>query len=188
MKCQKERNCLSPNCYLVGPTGPTGLIGPTGPTGPSGSVLTSAYGGLYHPRVQFIVFPAVNSEVVISLSNALPSQNVMPNTNNTLTINESGDYEITYNILLSTSQPCNVAVAVRQNGTVLLPTRGSQTLALDSTTTISYDGRLSATSIVTLNSGDVLDLVISILNTLPNDLDAIINNNANATLTVRKLS
>lgn len=173
----------------MGSTGPQGLTGVTGPTGPQGEPGGArAYGGLYNAGTQLVFFTAVNDYVQIRLNQALPSFQVTPTGTNSLRIEEAGDYEITYNILLNTTRAVDVGIAVRQNGTVIATTRGSQTLAVDSTTTISFDGRLATTTIVSLNAGDILDLVIQVLNSLPAGLDAIINGYANATLTVRKLN
>ena len=180
----------------VGPTGPTGAtgatgaVGPTGPTGPSGTSASglSAYGGLYHSGTQLVFFTAADTEVQISLNTAMPLYNVTAGGNNTLTVQQAGDYEITYQILLNTSSAVTAAVAVRRNGTAIASTRGSQTMAIDDTTSLAYDGRLSCDAIVSLAAGDVLDLTISILRTLPSGLDAVINGNANASLTVKKLN
>ncbi len=125
--------------------------------------------------------------IPVSLNTAMPAKGVSYPAANTLVVETEGDYEINYNILLNTSKPVTVSIGVRQNGTMVQQTRGSQTLATDDTTGISYDGRLVCSTIVHLNAGDTLDLVISILRTLPDNLDAIINGNANATLTVKKL-
>lgn len=187
-KC-KPIYCMGPT-GAMGPPGPQGIAGPTGPqgpTGPAGIEVTSVYGGIYNSSTQLLFFTAVNDYVQIQLRNALPSEGVTTDIN-TLTIIETGNYEINYNVLLNTSQAVDVGIAVRQNGIVIPTSRGSQTMAIDSTTTISYDGRLSGSTIVTLQSGDVLDLAIQVLNNLPTGLDAIVNNNANATLTVKKLS
>ena len=62
-----------------------------------------------------------------------------------------------------------------------------QKLAADSTTTISYDARLSACAIFALAAGGVLDLAVQIIRTLPANLDAAINGYANAALHVKKL-
>ena len=125
--------------------------------------------------------------IPVSLNTAMPAKGVSYPAANTLVVETEGDYEINYNILLNTSKPVTVSIGVRQNGTMVQQTRGSQTLATDDTTGISYDGRLVCSTIVHLNTGDTLDLVISVLRTLPDNLDAIINGNANATLTVKKL-
>lgn len=195
---EKAKKCM-PKCVVCfGPTGPTGLTGPTGPTGATGltgatgptgpaGVINNAYGGVYNSSVQFLSFQAINNFVPLTLNTSLPSDDVISATN-TLTIQESGNYLIGYNVLVSSNRALDVAIGVRRNGTILTPTRGSQTLAIDNTTTLSYDGRLSATTIVALNSGDTLDLAMAVLNNLPTGLDLIVNNNANATLFVQKIS
>ena len=176
----------------AGPQGATGGTGPTGPqgaTGPAGSTSSglAAYGGLYNTTTQLLFFTQADMYIPVSLNTAMPAKGVSYPAANTLVVETEGDYEINYNILLNTSKPVTVSIGVRQNGTMVQQTRGSQTLATDDTTGISYDGRLVCSTIVHLNAGDTLDLVISILRTLPDNLDAIINGNANATLTVKKL-
>lgn len=171
---------------VQGPVGPTGATGEQGEPGTSASGLT-AYGGLYNAGAQLVFFTAPDTDVQVRLNTAMPLQNVTASGNNTLTIQISGNYLVDYNILLNTSKALDASISVRRNGAVIASTRGSQTLAVDDTAGISYDGRLSATTIVALNSGDVLDLVISVLRTLPSNLDAIINGYANASLTVLKI-
>lgn len=169
---------------IQGATGATGVMGPTGPAGE----YSVAYGGLYNSSVQSVVFTAVSTYVQLKLNTVLPSDNVIPNDDNTITILESGDYQVNYNLLVNTNRAVDVGVAVRRNNTVITNTRGTQTTAIDSTTTLSFDARLSASTIVTLQGGDILDLAIQVINTLPTGLDTVINNNANATLSVIKLS
>ncbi len=174
----------------TGPTGATGAIGPTGatgPTGPTGSAI-GVYGGLYNSSSQLVFFTAADTYVKLNLNTALPSNQVTPNANSTITVNETGTYEINYNILMSTSAAVDVSAAVRNNGTVIPQTRGSQTLAIDDTTTLAYDGRLSCSTIVNLTAGDILDLVVLVLRTLPTGLDAAVNGNANCTLTIKKIN
>ena len=179
----------------TGPTGPQGATGGTGPTGPQGatgpagstSSGLAAYDGLYNTNTQLLFFTQADMYIPVSLNTAMPAKGVSYPAANTLVVETEGDYEINYNILLNTSKPVTVSIGVRQNGTMVQQTRGSQTLATDDTTGISYDGRLVCSTIVHLNAGDTLDLVISVLRTLPDNLDAIINGNANATLTVKKL-
>lgn len=177
----------------TGPTGPTGAIGPTGatgptgPTGPTGSAI-GVYGGLYNSSSQLVFFTAADTYVKLNLNTALPSNQVTPNADSTITVNETGTYEINYNILMSTSAAVDVSAAVRDNGTVIPQTRGSQTLAIDDTTNLAYDGRLSCSTIVNLTAGDILDLVVLVLRTLPTGLDAAVNGNANCTLTIKKIN
>lgn len=111
----------------------------------------------------------------------------MTATANTLVIQTPGDYEINFNVLLNTSKPAEVGFAVRLNGTPLPQGRGSQSMAVDNATTLSYDGRLSGSTLATLAAGDTLDLALQVLRTLPSNLDAIVNSRANATLTAKKI-
>ena len=147
----------------------------------------TAYGGLYNSSTQLVFFTEADQEQQVRLNTVMPLRDMTANGDNTLTILENGDYEVSYNILLNTSRAATAAVGVRRNGTMIAQTRGSQTMAVDDTTTLSYDGRLSASSIVSLSAGDVLDLAISIVRMLPDNLDAVINGAANCTLTVVKL-
>lgn len=192
---------LCPPPGPIGPTGPTGAAGVTGPTGPTGATGATgpqgepgetasgltAYGGLYNAGTQLVFFTASDTDVQVRLNTAMPLRNVAAAGNNTLTIQTAGDYEINYNMLLNTSKASTVSYGVRRNGTVIPATRGSQTMAADDTTGLSFDGRLSASTIVMLAAGDVLDLVVSVVRTLPPNLDAVINGYANATLSVKKL-
>lgn len=161
------------------------FIVPQGPTGP-GEGTSNIYGGLYNSRVQFLPFTAINQYLQAELNTSLPLSGVTAG-NNTLTIQENGIYEISYNTLISSSKAIDLGIAVRKTGTVIPETRGSQTLSLDSSTTLTYDGRLSGTTFISLVNGDVLDLAICVLNTLPSGVDVIMNNNINATLTVKKI-
>ena len=63
---------------------------------------------------------------------------------NGLLIAVTGNYEVNYNLLLNTSRGVTAAAAIRRNGETIPSTRGSQTMAIDNTSNISYDGRLSA--------------------------------------------
>lgn len=162
------------------------MQGLQGESGESTSGLT-AYGGIYNAGTQLVFFTAADTDVQVRLNTAMPLKNVTASGNNTLTVHLSGNYEINYNILLNTSKASTAAVSVRRNGTAIPITRGSQTMAIDDTTSISYDGRLSASVIAPLTSGDTLDLAISVVRTLPDNLDAVINGYANATLTIKYL-
>ena len=185
----------------IGPTGPTGATGPTGiagsigatgptgPTGPQGPIgsFKPAYGGLRNSTVQLVFFNTPDAYIPLKLNTYLPSNNVDYD-NNTIIIREDGDYEIFYNVLINTNRAVDIGIAVRNMDTPIVETIGTQTLAIDSTTSIAYDGRLSGSTIVSLKTGDILDLAIRIIRTLPTGLDTIVNNNINCTLTVKKLN
>lgn len=174
---------------LPGPTGAAGATGATGPTGPTGAanISTIAYGGIFNNNSQLIFFTQVDVFIPIRFNSTLPTRNVSYPVANSLQIDVSGDYEIDYNILLNASEAINVAIGVRRNGVIIPETRGAQTLSFDTAVLLSFDGRLSGSTIVTLSAGDVLDVVIAVINILPPDLDAVINGNINTCLTVKKL-
>lgn len=174
----------------AGPTGATGPAGPAGATGPAGNTASglAAYGGRYNSSTQLLFFTQADEYIPISLNTTMPALNVSYPAANSITVSEAGDYEITYNLLLNANQSITAAAGVRRNGTMLQQTRGSQTLSADDSAGTTYDGRLAASTIVSLAANDVLDLAIAIVRTLPANLDAIVNGNANALLTVKKIS
>lgn len=176
----KEGERCKKHLTIVGPTGP---MGPTGPSGGGSAV----YGGMYNRTVQFLPFTAADTPVPIQFNTELPHADV-GTSGNTIIVEQTGDYLLFYNVLISASQPGDVSVGVRRNGTLIEQTRGSQTLSLDDTTTLTHDGRLTGSTIVSLTSGDVLDVVISVLRTLPTGFDAVVNNYANATFYIQKVS
>lgn len=184
--------CCCPNCcvkYIRGPQGvqgAQGIQGVQGETGADGENVLSAYGGLYNTAVQPLTFTAVNTYVPLTLNMIMPIKNVTVS-GNTLVLNEAGDYEINYNVLVSASASVDMAVAVRSNGAVIPSTRGTQTLTYSAEAGLTHDGLFSGSAIVTLPAGAVLDIAISVINTLPTGLDAVVNNYANSTLSVKRL-
>lgn len=187
--CWNDCCCPQP-CFVCvpGPRGPRGFTGVQGPQGPQGqpgpagasSAGLAAYGGLYNSSTQLLAFTAVNTYVRLQLNTLMPMKNVAAGTNQ-LTIQNEGDYEINYNLLVNTNRAVDVAAVVRNNGTPITQTRAVQTLAIDNTTTLAYDGRLNCSTIVHLTAGSVLDLAMTVLNTLPPglspqaDTEAVIN-------------
>lgn len=172
--------------YIRGPQGVQGAQGIQGVPGADGENVLSAYGGLYNTAVQPLTFTAINTYVPLTLNMIMPIKNLTVS-GNTLVLNEAGDYEINYNVLVSASASVDMAVTVRNNGTVIPSTRGSQTLTYSAEAGLTHDGLFSGSAIVTLAEGDVLDIAISVINTLPTGLDAVVNNYANSTLSVKRL-
>lgn len=181
--------CCCPNCcvkYIRGPQGVQGAQGIQGVPGTDGENVLSAYGGLFNTAVQPLTFTAVNTYIPLTLNMIMPIKNVTVS-GNTLVLNEAGDYEINYNVLVSASASVDIAVAVRSNGAVIPSTRGTQTLTYSAEAGLTHDGLFSGSAIVTLPAGAVLDIAISVINTLPTGLDAVVNNYANSTLSVKRL-
>ena len=120
--------------------------GQPGPAGASSAGL-AAYGGMYNSSTQLLAFTAVNAYVRLQLNTLMPMKNVTAGTNQ-LTIQNEGDYEINYNLLVNTNRAVDVAAVVRNNGTPITQTRAVQTLAIDNTTTLAYDGRLNCSCLL----------------------------------------
>ncbi len=169
-----------------GPQGPKGEMGPPGPQG-CGKAGVAAYGGMYNSNTQQLLFKEIGQFIRIRFNRALPLRNVTAPDSDCIVIEQDGDYEISYNLLLNTNRAADVAVAVQDRGQLIDETFGAQTLALDNGTGISYDARISCQTIVKLSAGAKLELVIAILNSLPEGLYSIIGGRANAAFTVKKL-
>ncbi|MDL2206518.1 hypothetical protein LJC33_06370 [Eubacteriales bacterium OttesenSCG-928-N13] len=146
-----------------------------------------AYGGIYNASTQLVFFTQVDQLVQVRFNSTLPSQNVSYPGSNSLTVDVAGDYEINYNLLLNANELVNVSFAVRNNGTIIPQTRGAQSIAFDVELSLSADGRLSGSTIASLAAGDTLDMVLSVINSLPANLDTALNGNINTCLTVKKL-
>lgn len=181
--------CCCPNCcvkYIRGPQGVQGAQGIQGVPGADGENVLSAYGGLFNTAVQPLTFTAVNTYIPLTLNMIMPIKNVTVS-GNTLVLNEAGDYEINYNVLVSASASVDMAVAVRSNGAVTPSTRGTQTLTYSAEAGLTHDGLFSGSAIVTLPAGAVLDIAISVINTLPAGLTAQVSNYANSSLSIKRL-
>lgn len=146
----------------------------------------SVYGGLYQAGAQHISITQPDTFVQLSLKSELPSLDIEANGENGLVIQNNGDYEANYHVLISASDAVTVAVGVRKNGFLIPSTKSSQLLTT-SNASFSFGGHLAASTIVALQAGDVLDLAVTVVGMLPPNLDISVNGYANATLTLKKL-
>lgn len=146
---------------------------PQGPTGATGNGL-AAYGGLYATANQPLAFTGTTAQE-IALANTMPTENVNA-TGNNVVVEQAGNYEITYDVTLSTTtQIDSLTFAVRQNDTDIPGTTETGQLAINTPT--NYSGNV----IVALTEGASVDLALT---------DAAGTGNvtiANASLTVKKL-
>jgi len=138
---------------LTGATGPTGPIGATGPTGPNEGL--NAYGGRYNTSASVINL-TIGSTSVIPLNLNMPNKNVTYGTN-TITLSETGVYEINYYANITAAVATIVTMAVRNNGTNIESTVISRALS------VGVSSVYSGSTIVNLSSGSVLDLSLSAL-------------------------
>ena len=159
----------------TGATGATGAAGPTGPTGPANGL--NAYGGKYSNTSQTLNL-LLGSQTLVALAQTMPASNVTYTTANSVTVGQTGVYEINYLLTASVSLATTLTVAVRANGTNIPATEIIRGLSVGTVTTFT------ASSIVSLNSGDILDLAVSALLALSVSLGSGLT----AELTVKKLN
>ena len=156
---------------IQGPTGPTGATGATGPSGESG---LGAYGGKYNDTAQILALTN-GVPTTIEIPSVMPINGVQYTPANSITINESGDYEINYSANVTSTNSATIAIAVRENGTAI----DSATL-----TNIFSDGEnniYSGSVIRTLQAGDVIDMTLT-------STEAATGSVNNATLSVKLLN
>ena len=82
--------------------GPRGAQGAQGPAGPQGSA--GPYGGRYNSADQPISFNQAETPVPVQLNTLMPAYHVSSDGTNGLTVEEDGDYEIFYHLLVSSNR------------------------------------------------------------------------------------
>ena len=107
----------------------------------------------------------------------MPAENVTYTPANSMTIGETGVYEIHYMGNLSSTAPASVTLAVRRNGTNI--PSATITRQLPANTNSFYNG----TTILNLTAGDVITMALS----SPSAVSVTHNNGTSATLTVKKI-
>ncbi len=149
--------------------------GPTGPAGPAGGL--QAYGGRFNNTASTLNL-GILTQSQIPLPTTMPGSNTSYTTNNSITINQTGVYEINYFLNVSASVGTTLTLAVRNNGTNIPSTVISRVLSVG--TSSVYSG----STIVNLSSGNVIDMALSALVSLGVNLSSGVN----ATLTVKKIN
>ncbi|MGI5899367.1 MAG: BclA C-terminal domain-containing protein [Christensenellales bacterium] len=115
--------------------------------------------------------------VQIELDDAMPASNTTLGTN-TITIVETGTYEIEYMVLVSFALAVGLSSGVRVNNVYAISTFQSRILAAATETLFS------GSTIIDLTAGDVVDLAVNSLAAVSVPLGAGLN----AYLTVKKIS
>ena len=107
----------------------------------------------------------------------MAAENVTYTPANSITVGETGVYEINYSSNLSAAVGTTVTMAVRQNGTNIPSTEISRLLSVGVAT--PYSG----STIVNLTAGDVIDMALSALLAV----GVTLGDGVNATLTIKKI-
>ena len=136
----------------------------------------NAYGGRFNNDPSCIQI-VVGSESQIPLPNTMPNLNTTY-TDNSITVNQAGVYEINYFINASVEVATLLTLAVRVNGVNIPSTIISRLVEVDVGTI--YSG----STIVTLAKGDEIDMALSALLAV----GITLGTGVGATLTVKKLN
>ena len=148
---------------------------PQGPAGPAGGLL--AYGGRFNNSASILNLEIL-TQTQIPLPTTLPNSNTSYATSNSITINQTGVYEINYFLNVSVAIGTTLTLAIRNNGTNIPSTVVSRLLSVG--TSSVYSG----STIVSLSSGSVIDMAISALVAVGVNLSSGVN----ASLTVKRIS
>ena len=154
-------------------TGPTGATGATGPTGLEG---LAAYGGLYSTTPQTLNL-TIGGTTPIPLQTAMPLSNVTNTPANSLTITETGVYEINYFTSLSVALGTTVTLSVRRNAVSIPDATISRVLS------VGVGSLFNGSIIISLTAGDVIDMALSALLAV----GVTLGSGVNSTLSVKRL-
>ena len=136
----------------------------------------SAFGGLYNNTPQTITL-GIGTASQIPLPTAMPLSNIT-SAANSLTIAQTGVYEINYFSLVSVALGTTLTFAVRRNGTDIPDATISRLLS------INVGSAFSGSIIISLTAGDVIDMAVSALISV----GVTLGSGVNATLSVKKIS
>ncbi len=172
-------NPATPRRNVTGPTGPTGPAGPTGPggaTGPTGAAALG-YGGLASIDGAAVTLTA-GTATQIPMATEMPSLNTAYATANTITIGQTGVYQVIYTVAGDFTAAGTATAGVRVNDT--------EEANLTQTNTVTAGGGtiFSGSALVSLSAGDVLDLAV--LSSVANTFNP--GNGAGVSLTVTRVA
>ncbi len=108
--------------------------GPTGPVGPSNGL--NAYGGIYSNCLNVLHLDKDNS-VILPLSDKMLANHMNYFTENSITIEQNGTYEISFVVDVATSQKANITLSVWDNGNLVIATEKTKSLASNEKTVFS---------------------------------------------------
>lgn len=151
------------------------FIIPQGPTGPANGL--SAYGGKYNNTSSTINI-GLGTQSQIPLPSSMPSLNTTYAQANSITVTQTGIYEINFYMMASATLATTLTFAVRANGTNISATVLSRNLSVGANSL--YNGSV----IVTLNAGSIIDMAVSALVAVGVSLGS----GTNASLSVKKIS
>lgn len=159
--------------------GRPGPIGPVGPVGPMGPAAPTVYGGIVNTTPQILSLTE-GVPTVAPLTVQLPYDDVTYASANAITVNEAGDYAISYfltNAEVVGTATANITLTVRSNGVNIPNTAIGAFVAAEDYANINGE------TIVTLPAGAVVDLTIRSTETI----GLTLGDNTTIALILRKL-
>lgn len=142
------------------------------------TTILSSYGGIYSEVSQAITLPAGGGELQIQFEETMPSLNVTYG-DNSITVQNSGVYEINYLLVVATSPSSNgLSASIRANGIPISQTYVG--LVLSSAAFNIF----SASTLYELNAGDELTLYVDSLV----EINTILGPRLTAYITVKQIS
>lgn len=167
---------------VQGIQGEQGPIGPQGEPGPAGTNGLSAYGGAYNDTIQEFAFTEPNVYQPVNFDTNMPLYNIEIN-GTKISILQDGDYEIIYDLLVAVNKTVNVTGVVQLNGVDIPGSTSTQELNVNS----KSDGVIIENFIVSLKSGDTIQILISV-DDIPSGLEVFIAKDSDCSVTIKKIS
>ena len=163
---------------IPGPQGEQGVAGPPGPMGPSGSALLSAYGGKYNNMTSNLDTQGAGTWVQIPLTEEMDNINVVNSTQNSITLEQDGIYELNYSVNFTTDKPTTISLMVRENS-VMIPAA-----VLIRQVNANQINDFSGSAIAALSYPDTLDMAISATD---DNVQITFGQGVTASLSIKKL-
>ena len=157
----------------AGAAGATGATGATGPTGAANGL--NAYGGLYTTAAPSLSLSTTAQQV--TLGDTMPETGVTYTPANSITVTDTGLYDIFYSITLTPDTADTITVSPRVNNTDVTGASSVHTLDADEESTFTKS------TLVSLNAGDIVDLAV----TATQAVTAPVSSGTGAVLVVKRL-
>ena len=157
----------------AGAAGATGATGATGPTGAANGL--NAYGGLYTTAAPSLSLSTTAQQV--TLGDTMPEKGVTYTPANSITVTDTGLYDIFYSIILTPDTADTITVSPRVNNTDVTGASSVHTLDADEESTFTKS------TLVSLNAGDIVDLAV----TATQAVTAPVSSGTGAVLVVKRL-
>ena len=158
----------------AGAAGATGATGATGPTGAANGL--NAYGGLYTTAAPSLSLSTTAQQV--TLGDQMPETGVTYTPANSITVADTGLYDIFYSITITPDTADTITVSPRVNNTDVTGASSVHTLDADEESTFTKS------TLVSLNAGDVVDLAV----TATQAVTAPVASGTGAVLVVKRLN